>query len=82
MPIRLEPLGRSHGSLLTGLQNPHPALVDYLTRYALRHAERDLLARTYLAIDDGTGADRLAGYFSLAYAALTIRLPARGATSA
>ncbi|MBX3250816.1 MAG: GNAT family N-acetyltransferase [Myxococcales bacterium] len=28
----------------------------------MRHAERDLLARTYLAID----GDRLAGYFSLA----------------
>jgi phytoene dehydrogenase-like protein len=28
-----------------------PSLVDYLKRYALRHTEKDLLARTFLAID-------------------------------
>jgi GNAT superfamily N-acetyltransferase len=65
MPLHIEPLGRSHRSLLTDFQNPHTALVDYLTRYALRHAEKDLLARTYLAIDSRAGARRLAGCFSL-----------------
>ena len=32
----------------------------------MRHAEKDLLARTYVAIDSRTGISRLAGYFSLA----------------
>lgn len=65
MSLRIEPLDRSHRSLFTDFQNPRPSLVDYLRRYALRHAEKDLLARTFVAIDSGTGAPRLAGYFSL-----------------
>ncbi|MTW20864.1 GNAT family N-acetyltransferase [Allochromatium palmeri] len=65
MPLRIEPLDRSHRPLLADFQNPCPGLVDYLRRYALRHAEKDLLARTYVAIDSGTGMPRLAGYFSL-----------------
>jgi GNAT superfamily N-acetyltransferase len=66
MALRLERLNRSHRSLLADFQNPQVSLVEYLTRYALRHAEKDWLARTYLAIDAGTGSPRLAGYFSLA----------------
>jgi GNAT superfamily N-acetyltransferase len=65
MSLHIEPLNRSHRPLLADFQNPHASLVDYLRRYAWRHAEKDLLARTYVAIDSGTGAPRLAGYFSL-----------------
>ena len=65
MSLHIEPLDRDHRPLLANFQNPHTSLVDYLRRYALRHAEKDLLARTYVAIDSGTGAPRLAGYFSL-----------------
>ena len=66
MPVRIEALGPGHRSLLTGFQNQHPPLVEYLKRYALRHATKDLLARTFVAIDDTPTATRLAGYFSLA----------------
>ncbi|MEZ5584027.1 MAG: hypothetical protein R3F37_15960 [Candidatus Competibacteraceae bacterium] len=45
---------------------PQASLVEYLKRYALRHAEKDLLTRTYLAVDSVAGVARLAGYFSLA----------------
>ncbi|MEA3641148.1 MAG: GNAT family N-acetyltransferase [Lamprobacter sp.] len=65
MSLHIEALDRAHRPLLADFQNPHASLVDYLRRYALRHAEKDLLARTYVAIDSGTGAPRLAGYFSL-----------------
>ena len=37
----------------------------YLRRFAIRHAERDLLSRTFVAIDRHAGSDRIAGYFSL-----------------
>ena len=66
MPLRIEALGPGHRQLLTDLQNQHASLVEYLKRYALRHATKDLLARTFLAIDDDAGKPRLAGYFSLA----------------
>lgn len=66
MALRLEPLNRSHRPLLADFRNPRASLVEYLTRYALRHAEKDLLARTYVALDAGVGTPRLAGYFSLA----------------
>ena len=66
MTLHLEPLNRSHRPLLADFQNPQASLVEYLQRYALRHAEKDLLARTYLALDAGMGTPRLAGYFSLA----------------
>jgi len=66
MPLRIEPLGPGHRPLLAGFQNQHPSLVEYLKRYALRHATRDLLARTFVAIDDTPSGTRLAGYFSLA----------------
>ena len=66
MPARIEALGPGHRPLLTGFQNQHPSLVEYLQRYALRHARKDLLARTFVAIDDAPTGPRLAGYFSLA----------------
>ena len=65
MPVRIEALGPGHRILLTGFQNQHQSLVEYLKRYALRHATKDLLARSFLAIDDGPARPRLAGYFSL-----------------
>jgi len=65
MGIHVEPLGRQHRGLLKGFQNQHASLTEYLQRYALRHAEKDLLARTYVAIDVGQEGPRLAGYFSL-----------------
>lgn len=62
--LRIEPLAHEHRSLLKGFKSQHPSLVEYLQRYALRHVEKDLLARTYLALDDREGR-RVAGYFSL-----------------
>jgi len=64
--LHLEPIRRIHRPLLADFQNPQPTLVEYLQRYALRHAEKDRLARTWLAIDEDLGTPRLAGYFSLA----------------
>jgi len=66
MPVRIEALGPSHRALLAGFQNQHPSLVEYLRRYALRHATKDLLAKTFVAIDDTPTGPHLAGYFSLA----------------
>ena len=66
MSLRIEVLERRHRSLLKGFHNQQPSLVEYVQRFALRHAERDLLARTFLAIDEPDGAQRLAGFFSLA----------------
>jgi GNAT superfamily N-acetyltransferase len=65
MPVRIEALGRHHRPLLVDFQNQHPSLVEYLRRYALRHATKDLLARTFVAIDDMPAGVRIAGYFSL-----------------
>src|SRR5258708_29704498 len=66
MAVHVMRLGRSPRPLLAGLQNQHPSLVEYLKRFALRHDEKDLLARTYLALDDVGAGPRIAGYFSLA----------------
>jgi GNAT superfamily N-acetyltransferase len=66
MPLRIEVLGRHHRALLEDFRNQHQSLVDYLRRFALRHAEKDLLARTFLAVEGDVGAERLAGYFTLA----------------
>ena len=63
--LRIEVLERKHRALLNDFRNQAPDLIRYLQRFALRHIEKDLLARTYLAIDAQTGTDRLAGYFSL-----------------
>jgi GNAT superfamily N-acetyltransferase len=70
MPLRIEVLGRQHRALLENFRNQHRSLVDYLRRFALRHAEKDLLARTFLAIDGTAGEERLAGYFTLATASV------------
>ena len=68
MSVRIEALGPGHRPLLTGFQNQQPSLMEYLKRYALRHATKDLLARTFVALDDthAPPMTRLAGYFSLA----------------
>ena len=65
MALRIEVLAREHRSLLRDFRNQEPSLVTYLRRFALRHAQKDRLSRTYLALDERTGADRVAGYFSL-----------------
>lgn len=70
MPFRIEMLGRQHRALLEDFRNQHQSLVDYLRRFALRHAGKDLLARTFLAIEGEAGAERLAGYFTLATASV------------
>ena len=67
---RIEPLERRHRPLLKDFQNQEQSLVQYLKRFALRHAEKDLLSRTYLAIATINGTDRVAGYFSLATASV------------
>ncbi|MCP4660327.1 MAG: GNAT family N-acetyltransferase [bacterium] len=64
--IRIEALTRRHRPLLKDFRNQATSLVQYLQRFALRHVEKDLLARTYLAIDGEGEAERIAGYFSLA----------------
>lgn len=66
MTLRIGVFGRSHKKIVAHFDNQHPSLVEYLKRYALRHATKDLLARTFLAIDDAGGVERVAGYFSLA----------------
>lgn len=63
--LRIEPLERRHRSILKGFEHQAPSLVHYLRRFALRHMEKDLLARTYLALDVVDGAEVVAGYFSL-----------------
>jgi GNAT superfamily N-acetyltransferase len=70
MPFRIEVLGRQHRVLLEDFRNQHQSLVDYLRRFALRHAEKDLLGRTYLAIEETAVGERLAGYFTLATASV------------
>src|SRR6516162_1172056 len=65
MPVRIEALGTAHRMLVADFENQHAALVEYLRRYALRHAKKDMLARTFVAVDDTPAGSRLAGYFSL-----------------
>jgi len=65
MALRIEPLGRQHRPLLKRFRNQHAPLVEYLQRYALRHLEKDFLARSYVAVDDGGSELQVAGYFSL-----------------
>lgn len=65
MTPRVEPLARKHRALLGEFRNQHVSLVEYLRRYALRHLKKDLLARTYVALDEGGPVPRIAGYFSL-----------------
>jgi GNAT superfamily N-acetyltransferase len=68
--VSIEPLSRSHRPLLKEFRNQHESLVEHIRRYALRHAEKDLLSRTYVAIDASSGTQRLAGYFSLTTASV------------
>ncbi len=68
---RIEVLTRAHRPLLKGFQNQEPSLVTYLKRYALRHTEKDMLSRSYLAITEQHGMERVAGYFSLSTASVT-----------
>ena len=70
MPLRIEVLGRHRRALLEDFRNQHQSLVDYLRRFALRHAEKDHLARTFLALEGDVGEERLAGYFTLATASV------------
>lgn len=70
MAISIEPLERRHRPLLGDFDNQHPALVEYLQRFALRHAEKDLLARTFVAVHTAARGPRIAGYFTLATAGL------------
>jgi GNAT superfamily N-acetyltransferase len=64
--VRIETLKREHRPLLRQFRNQKSSLVEYLQRFALRHLEKDLLSRTYLAIESREGNERVAGYFSLA----------------
>jgi GNAT superfamily N-acetyltransferase len=63
--LRVEVLARAHRPLVARFENQHASLVEYLQRYALRHAERDLLSKTYVAIDTNLGRPAIVGYFSL-----------------
>lgn len=63
--MRIELISRRHRALFSAFKNQEPSLEQYLRRYALKHTERQLLARSYLAIDDSAGSERLVGYFSL-----------------
>lgn len=69
MSLRIERLSRAHRPLLESFVNDEPDLVAYLRRWAMVHQERDLLGRTWLALDDEAEA-RVAGYFTLAAASL------------
>lgn len=66
MAITIVPLAREHRALLKAFRNQHVSLTEYLQRYALRHATKDLLARTFVALDRVDDALAIAGYFSLA----------------
>lgn len=68
--MRIELLEREHRRLLDDFTNQHDSLIEYLRRFALRHSKKDLLSRTYVAIDDVGGRDRIAGYFTLAAASV------------
>lgn len=65
MPLRIEALERRHKPLLARFENQHPSLTEYVRRYALRHQEKDLLARTFLAVQHDGAEERVAGYFTL-----------------
>ncbi|MEX1362267.1 MAG: GNAT family N-acetyltransferase [Nannocystaceae bacterium] len=65
MMLRIEALGQRHRPLLSSFENQHPSLTEYLRRYAWRHQQKDLLARTFLAVDEVDASERIAGYFTL-----------------
>lgn len=62
MTLRIEALARSHNSLLSKFENQHPSLTEYVRRYALRHQEKDRLAKTFLAIH-WVGSEQAAARF-------------------
>jgi len=64
-------MNRNHRPLLKDFRNQHESLTRYLQRFALRHQKRDLLSKTYVAIDRVENAERIAGYFSLAATSVT-----------
>jgi GNAT superfamily N-acetyltransferase len=64
--MRVVRLQHQHRSLAAAFENQHSSLVECLRRFAERHDERDLLSRTWVAIDDG----RIAGYFTLSMASV------------
>lgn len=51
--------------MLSRFENQHASLTEYIRRYALRHQEKDLLARTFVAVDTVESQERIAGYFTL-----------------
>lgn len=65
MAVRLEVLSGRNGPLVGAFQSQHASLTEYLKRFARRHADKDHLSRTFVAIDGGPAGDRIAGYFSL-----------------
>lgn len=65
MALRIEALDRRHKDLLSRFDNQHAPLVEYVRRYALRHQKKDLLARTFLAVQTVGSEERVAGYFTL-----------------
>lgn len=70
MSVLIESLDRRHRALVGDFQNQHASLVEYIRRFALRHAEKDMLARTFVAIDHEEGDPRIAGYLSLSTASV------------
>lgn len=66
----IEPISRKHHGLPKDFRNQHPSLVQYLQRFALRHAQADMLARTFVAVDHDGSTARVAGYFTLATASV------------
>ena len=68
MAFRIVPLTRAHRGLLKTFRCQHESLNTFLERFALRHLERDLLSRTYLAVDED--ARHVGGYFSLTTASV------------
>lgn len=78
MSVSLELLSTDHRGMVSAFENEMPELVTYLRRWALRHQERDRLGRTWVAVDKGPDGPRLAGYFTLAAAALERHLVEAG----
>lgn len=68
MAFHVVPLTREHRKILETFRCQHESLNTFLHRFAVRHLERDLLSRTYLAIDDATR--QVGGYFSLTMASV------------
>lgn len=65
----LERLTREHRPLLHAFDCGVPELNEFLSRYALRHAEQDQISRTWLAMDRTT-TPRIACFFTLSNASV------------